>query len=32
MVQITNSARDRIKEIIENENEKHLRLYIQSIG
>lgn len=32
MVQITDSARDKIKEIIDQETAKFLRLYIEGIG
>ena len=32
MVQITDSARDKIKEILETEDNKFLRLYIEGIG
>jgi Fe-S cluster assembly iron-binding protein IscA len=32
MVQITDTAREKIQEIIKDEKEKFLRLYIQGIG
>jgi Fe-S cluster assembly iron-binding protein IscA len=32
MVQITDTARDRIKEILEKESGKSLRIYIQGMG
>jgi Fe-S cluster assembly iron-binding protein IscA len=32
MIQITDSARDKIKELTETKDEKHLRVYIAGIG